>query len=337
MFFPGSEALPMLDVEGLLAPFFLLDKTKFKDGKDGDACFNKYSNEGHGVLPALAMDLNCIASAIRGRKFIPVNWSAYVDLFTLLSNHLDQQRFDTIHPKLMVKEKEGLVLNYLEAAFTLSPKIDYDHLKIYKPQYLSSHAQLLHYLGKARRYAGVGPEDRLPLLSNAFKIATYLSSLGCTELEDPHAYQNRIPTYELPVCYCLQDLKRFNEAAALILPQLSLPSAFHVTQARVQLANIYLKKHQEVGAGIDDALLHAHHAVEISKESGSSLLMYNARVCLMDTLQVAGNREEASEIAHAIVTEMDINTNTGGKPTHREAAQKILDANRVDTTASLSM
>ena len=324
MFFSGSKQQHP-DVDALLAPFLYLDKSLFKNGDDGDACFKKYSNEGRGVALRDRAMLTDAATAIRAGEFKPANWIEHVDVFVLYANAIDQQRFNE---KPSPKEKETLVLNYLEAAFHLSPKYDYDNLGQYSPRELSSHAQLIHYLGKARRYAGVSAEERLPMLENALKIATHLSTLGCSEADDPHAYKNRIPTFETPVNYCFQDLKQFDKAAKLILPQLQLDSPFHVTQAHVQLAKIYVLKAKHEGTSLDVALAHARDAMRVSKSAGSSLIEFNARVSLMDTLQAANEKDEASAIATAILAEMDVNPNCGAKALHHDAAQKVIDANQ---------
>ena len=328
MFFESPVPLH-LDVDTLLAPYLYLDKSKFKGDEDGDACFKKFSNEGNGVALKDRSMMDCTATAVLEGKLKPENWLAYVDIFTLYANHMDQQRFGDKPP---VKEKEALVLKFLEAAFHLSPKYDYDHLDRYSPRELSSHAQLLHYLGKARRYAGVTPEERLPLLTNALAIAKHLSAMGCSEADDPHAYKNRISTYELPVNYCLQDLNRFDEAAALIAPQLSLAHPFHLTHAHVQMATILVKKYKHEGKGIDEALVHAQAAVEVSTGVDSTLIQYNARVCLMDTLQIAGRSEEATALAVAILAGME-DPLCGAKPLHREAAEKVIAASHSSSLA----
>jgi tetratricopeptide (TPR) repeat protein len=318
-----------LDAEELLKNYLYLDKELFKKRKDdsieqGNACFKKFSNEGKGVVLPLRMKLDALATLIRENKYTPQNTLAFIDVFTLYSNHLDQQRFNE---KPEPKEKERLVLNYLEAAFALDKKYDYEHLEQYNARELSSHAQLLHYLGKARRYAGISAEERLPLLLNALKIAKHLSRLNCDEVEDPHHYENRIATYELPVNYCLQDLKQYDKAAELIKPQLELSSAFHRAQALIQLANIYIKQHQDFGKGIDVAEQYALRAVKESVLPESSpLINYNARVCLMNVLEAADKTEDAQSIAHAIIDEMDKNSECGAKPTHREAVEKIINA-----------
>ncbi|KTC86990.1 hypothetical protein [Legionella brunensis] len=331
MFQPNASIEFTLDVDDLLKTYLYLDKALFKPRKDnsmeqGDACFKKFSNEGKGVTLPLRMKLDAIATAIREKRFVPEDTLSYIDILTLSSNHLDQQRFNE---KPEPKEKERLVLNYLEAAYALDKNYDYEHLEKYSVRDLSSHAQLLHYLGKARRYAGISAEERLPLLLNALKIAQFLSSLSCDEKEDPHNYENRIATYELPVNYCLQDMKQYDKAAELIKPQLELPSAFHRAQASIQLANIYVKKHHDFGVGLDIAKQYALCAVQESlKPESSNLVNYNARVCLMNILEAAKEIDEAQSIATAIIEEMDKNIECGAKPIHREAAEKIINAHK---------
>lgn len=315
-----------IDIEGLLAPYQYLDESLFVKGDDGKACSKKFSNDGNGVPRAVMLQLDGLSLAIHQETWQPESEYilSYIDLFVLYSNHLDQQRFNE---KPELKEKERLVLNFLEAAFKLSPTYDYTNLSQYSPRELSSHAQLLTYLGKAERYKGVPVELRLEKLQTALNIARYLATQSLSKEEDPHHYQNRIATYELPVIYCLKDLKRFREAAIIIEAQLSLPSAFHRTQANIQLADTYLLQYQHEGTDLDKAFAYAHAAVEVSKTSGAILLEYNARISLMKVMQAAESREEASEMARSIISEMDSNPNCGAKPLHREAAEAVLAAN----------
>lgn len=323
-----------LNVDELLKNYLYLDKELFKERKDGgieqgDACFKKFSNEGKGVALPLRMKLDALAAMIRERKFIPENKLGYIDVFTLYSNHIDQQRFNE---KPELEEKERLVLNYLEAALILDKKYNYEQLDQYTNRELSSHAQLLHYLGKARRYAGISAEERLPLLLNALKIAKHLNSLNCDEKEDPHAFESRIPTYELSVNYCFQDLKQYDKAAELIKPQLESLSAFHRAQASIQLANIYMKQNHDSGTGIDMAEQYALRAVQESMLPESNIVInYNARVCLMNVLERAGQTDEAQSIALAIIEEMDGNSECGAKPLHRQAAENIINAHKAFT------
>ena len=185
-------------------------------------------------------------------------------------------------------------------------------------------------MGKARRYAGISAEERLPLFLNALKIAKYLSSINCDEKVDPHNYENRIATYELPVNYCLQEMKQYDKAAELIKPQLELPSANQRAQASIQLANIYIKKHHDCGVGIDVAKQYALRGVQESfMPESSPLVNYNARVCLMNVLEVANETDEAQSLAIAIIEEMDKNPECGAKSIHREAAEKVINAHKV--------
>ncbi len=98
-----------LNVDELLKNYLYLDKELFKERKDGgieqgDACFKKFSNEGKGVALPLRMKLDALAAMIRERKFIPENKLGYIDVFTLYSNHIDQQRFNE-KPELEEKER----------------------------------------------------------------------------------------------------------------------------------------------------------------------------------------------------------------------------------------
>lgn len=320
---------PSISIDELLVPYLTLDKTLFKGSDDGLACRKKFSNNGEGVSLETRGQLNELAKRIRDGKFKPANWLSHVDVFTLFSNHLDQQTSNEKNPKPGLEEKQALVLNFLEAAWTLSPVYDYADLSQHDPRELSSHALLLHYLGKARRYnSEVKVEDRLPLLNNALTIAKHLASLSCPAEVDVHAYQNRIPTFELPVNYCLQDLKRFDEAAALIAPQLKLASPFHVAQARIQLAANRMKKfeHTHDDSCLTEALAHAEASVPAAMASGAALIQFNARVCLMNTQLAAGFKSDARHLAEAMQLEISNNSNCGAKPDHIKAIDAVLEA-----------
>lgn len=316
-----------IEMNALLMPYLYLDESLIKDGDDGKACFKKYSNEGQGMPRAVWIKLNNLATAILNDTVdvAPEERLTYIDVFTLYSNHLDQQR---INDRPDLKEKEALVLNFLKAAYKLSPIYDYNHLNQYTTRELSSHEQMLHYLGKAERYDDVAVELRLVKLEQSLVISTYLSALGCDKENDPGAYKNRVATRELAVNYCYQDLHRYDDAAALILPQLKGDSAFHRTQAHIQLSQIYSKKYQHQGGDLNQVLEHAVLSVEDSHLADSSLLQYNARVCLMNAYQLADHQDEANAMAQAIMNEMDANADCGAKPLHREAAEKIIAANR---------
>ena len=366
--FASRDDVPQLTVDELdklLNPFFYLDEELVAAGKYGEACALKFNNAGRGVPQPIRMKLNAIATAIQNDKYLiaPELMLKYIDLFTLYSNQLDQQRFDVPPEIAVVKEKEALVLNFLKAAFKLAPsyfktafplstKTDYSDLAEFNTRELSSYDQMLHYYGKALRYdtVPVPTEQRLDLLLNSLRIARYLSITQLAKEADPHAYQGRIATRELPVNYCLQDLKRYDEAIELILPQLDSPIAFHRAQAHVQLSKIYKDKYLyelelangdpvnvlavELKNDIAKAIKHGHGAFEESLIAGNTLLPFNARVCLMEAFQVANDHEKADEIAHEIITLMDT-PNSGAKPLHREAAERILAANQVTSVLAI--
>ncbi|MDF1646848.1 MAG: hypothetical protein P1U61_07730 [Legionellaceae bacterium] len=323
-----------LDFEALLAPYLYLDESLFKGEEDGDACFKKFSNQGQGTPRFVWMKLEKIAQDILSGAWEPKADERLnvIDVLTLYSNHLDQQRYNE---KPELKEKERLVVTFLKAAHKISPIYDYENLSQYTPRELSSHDQMLHYLGKAERYEHVAVEQRIEKLLASLKIAIHLSALSCSKLDDPHAFKNRVSTRELPVNYCYQDLNRFDDAAALMLPQISSESAFHRTQAHIQLAQIYSKKFQHDHHDAAVVLEHAHAAVDESHSTGSTLLEYNARVCLMNAFQLAGEPDQANSIAHAIIDEMDHNETCGAKPLHREAADKVLSLNQPTVTPGL--
>jgi hypothetical protein len=324
--FSKQEPNFSLNVDELLSPYFYLDESLFKGEDDGEACFKKYSNKGNGVPLNLQLKLEHLAKAIIENTYAVAAEERlkYIDLFTLYANHLDQQRFGE---KPAQAEKERLVLLYLRAANRLSLKLNYDKLHEYDVRELSSHDQMLHYLGKAERYEPSFVELRLVKLENSLKIARYLSSLTLSKEQDPHAFKNRVPTRELPVNYCYQDLGRYDDAVALILPQLATDSAFHKTQANVQLTSIYTKQYLATGINKEKVLQYANQAVTESTAANSSLLSYNARQSKMLGYQAVGCLEEANEIAHAIIAEMDSNPNCGAKVFHREAAEKVLRDN----------
>ena len=146
-----------LNVDELLSPYLYLDESLFKGEDDGDACFKKYSNQGNGVPLAIQLKLEHLAKAIMDDTHAVATEERlkYIDLFTLYANHLDQQRFGD---KPALHEKERLVLLYLRAANKLSPELNYEDLSEHDVRELSSHDQMLHYLGKAERYEDVPVE-----------------------------------------------------------------------------------------------------------------------------------------------------------------------------------
>ena len=148
-----------LNVDELLSPYLYLNEALFKGEDDGDACFKKYSNQGSGVPLAIQLKLEHLAKAIMDDTHTVATEERlkYIDLFTLYANHLDQQRFGD---KPALHEKERLVLLYLRAANKLSPELNYEDLSEHDVRELSSHDQMLHYLGKAERYENVdmGPD-----------------------------------------------------------------------------------------------------------------------------------------------------------------------------------
>lgn len=314
------------NLDELLSPYFYLDESLFKGEEDGDACFKKYSNEGNGVLLATRLKLEHLSQAILNDEHVvrAEEKLKYIDLLTLYSNHLDQQRFGD---KPQIHEKERLVLLFLRAAFKLIPELNYENLNSHETRELSSYDQALHYFGKAERYENIPVELRLTKLENSLKIAQYLSTLTVSKEQDPHAFKNRISTRELVVNYCYQDLGRFEDAAALVEPHLATDSAFHRTQANVQLATIYTKQYLKTGENADKALQYAQDAVHESVEAGSSLLIYNARRALMEAYQALDQQDEANSIAQSILDDLANNSKCGAKPLHEEAARKILSEN----------
>lgn len=332
--FNSRELNYEVNVDELLSPYLYLDETLFKGSDDGDASFKKFVNEGNGVTLPVRLKLERLANLILNEEVNIAEEEVikYIDVFSLFSNHIDQQRFGE---KPSQQDKERLVLLYLRAAYKLSPEINYDNLSEYDSRILSSHDQMLHYLGKAERYENVPVEERLTKLENSLKIARYLSTLSLSKEQDPHAFKNRIGTRELPVNYCYQDLNRFDDAAALIFPQLSSESAFHRTQANVQLAAIYIKQYRTTATNEDKLLMYANAAVSESMNTENTVLKYNARRCLMDAYQVLGCIDEANSLAQSIIDDLDADPNCGAKPLHREAAEKILHDNSQSVSFSV--
>lgn len=334
MFKPTQPAFDF-DIDKLLEPYLYLDKTLIKGNDDGLACFKKYSNKGNGANLKTISLFKRAAAAILENNLTPQKWLAFVDGFVLFSNMIDQHRFEDINAKLPEDEPKTTVVNYLEAAFKISPHYDYNNLAAYSPRELSSHAQLLHYLAKAQRYVDVDVNKRLEKLQNALTIANYLTDLGCEEHDDPHAHQGRIATYKLRVQYCLQDLGQFDDAAAFIKDDAVSDNPFHVIQANIELANIYIQKYTSLNQGTEqekagkEALQYAQTALDVSAKTGecNDLLKFNARVCKMNVLQAIGSTDEATELANKIKLDTD-NPKSGAKPSHREAAEKVLEANQ---------
>ncbi|OGV52121.1 MAG: hypothetical protein A3F46_05730 [Legionellales bacterium RIFCSPHIGHO2_12_FULL_42_9] len=141
--------------------------------------------------------------------------------------------------------------------------------------------------------------------------------------------------------HCLDPLQRYNQAIAVLLPQSQ--SGDVVTRIRVNklLAKIYTEKYKHTSekTDLDNALLHAHAAVDARMQSdseflpGLAALQYSARVSLMDVLQVAEHHDEANLIAHEIIAEMDADAGCGATPLNYKAAKKVLAANCPPTLA----
>ncbi|MDP3560289.1 MAG: hypothetical protein Q8R79_08095 [Legionellaceae bacterium] len=301
------------------------------DGDDGLACRKKFSNNGNGVSAKVTALLNKFADMILNEEWKPVDTDTLtmVDILVLASNHKDQEPRPNI-TKEELEAKQTMVLKWLRAANKISPACDIQNLAACSPRLLSTLAQTHHHLGKAERYAQTPLEARMTLLSNALSISEYLASLNCSEEQDPHAYQNRIPTYTLPINYSLQELEEFDAAAELMKKQLTLSSPFHVTQAYSQLTIIRTKQYEKGHNPnhLQQALSYAKKAVEVSAPlTEAPIVQYNARVCLMNTYQMADQAAEAQEIARAILHEIDTNPKCQAKANHREAAQKILAVN----------
>lgn len=338
MFFKSASSLTAFNMDELLTPYFYLDPALVNGDDDGKACAKKFSNNSQGVAASIRIRLNALATAIiDGDCEVSDNTERLklMDLFTLYSNHLDQDRSSS-PDKPSEQDKQIQVLHWLRAAFKLSSVYDYEQLSQYSARELSSHELMLHYYAKALRYVNVPVAERLVLLENALKIAQYLSTIACSQADDPHAFKGRIATRELVVGYCLQDLHRYDDAAGLLLPQLHQSNQFHRIQAFVQLTNIYVKKfqHSQDRSALDQAFAYGRSAVEESAKDSNTLLPYNARVALMQVYQVAGDVETSNQMAQSILDEMTGNPSCGAKPHHQAAAAKVLEDNHSQTLST---
>ena len=216
---------------------------------------------------------------------------------------------------------------------------------------------MLHYYGKALRYAKepeLKTEEervhytkeytklRLGFIASSLRIARYLSTIHDQDM-DIHAYNERVPTREMPINYCLKDLEQYKTAAQLMKCQLASPSVFTRIQAHVQVSdNLKLgylleikhamglpDKIQAVKIAnkpmIEESITQAQAALDLSPQVNNLLLPFNARVALMQANQVAEQYDSARAMATEIITLME-NPNSGAKPLHRAAAETILAA-----------
>lgn len=339
-------------IEALLKEFLELNKNLYKRDADGNwdegpACAKKFTNhytdrttkkEGNYGVPAFVRDyLNALAKAIFADEVHVKEYChlGLTDVFVLLSNHLDQQNSSQVNPMPTEQEKQILVLNFLKAAYILNPAIDYTNLSNYSVRYLSSHAQLLFYLGKALRYEKAPLGDRLAILSNALKISQYLSSSNVPENirveEDVHGFQHRDETYSLPISHCLRQSGRFEEASELVKPQLQAKSQFHRVLAACHLSEIYFDalktrpaSENKQESDLKQAFIYAHTAVNESKSMKTNV-KYNALICLMKLEQYSHNDDNALKIAEGILDDHHQDEACGARATHLEAAQAVVE------------
>lgn len=337
--FAVQEQIDLDMIDALLKDFRILRT----DVSESEACKLKFSNRSSGVAEETQKAIDGIVFKINNNKFPKTDDERLlkvIDLLTLYANHIDQQTSDAVNQKLSLQEKESKVLRWLEAAYSLSkrliPNLDElitaekkDNLLGAKQETLSSLSLMLHYLGKARRYnKEISVEARLPVLATALIIAKQLESS-----KDLHYYSGRVATFELPVVYCLRDLKKYSLAAKILQEQLKkaydTQNLFHMIQGHVQVAEVAREQYLLENKGIEESIDHALKAVELVKNSTTESfknnpIYFNARVALMKAYQAADDKEAAQSIAHDICDEYEQNKNCGAKQPHLDEAQKVL-------------
>jgi len=148
----------------------------------------KYANSSKGVPAAMQQAMGLMVEEINNHQLDNESIQTklhVIDSLTLHANHLDQQTNDREMAKLAPQDKQQKVLAWLEAAYTMANQIlpvgslvaakSEPDFSQYAPEMLSTISMLLHYLGKARRYAGIDPQERLPLLKAALSMSQLLS------------------------------------------------------------------------------------------------------------------------------------------------------------------
>jgi tetratricopeptide (TPR) repeat protein len=330
----------------LLSEYRGLRSDLIEGNNEGKACRFKFSNNGEGISEQKQKAISAYIKEIYQGKYDEADEPVLIDLVLLLtiySNHLDQQTTDQKNPKLPLTLKEKKVLKWLEAAAFVAQKIiPFDkllnedllpQLAEEKSEALSAIAMMLHYLGKARRYdKTINIEQRFPLLITALNISK------CKLTNDPQYFDSRTSTYEMPLIYCLRDMNRQDEAAAIVKEQLKVSiktnNYFHVIQGNVQLSEIYREKHENTGTGIEESIKYAQEAIDCVLDSAKiegeqdfthHILHFNAKTALMKAYSTNEQHEEAKEIADSIISENEVDSNCGAKKHHLDAAQNVLD------------
>jgi hypothetical protein len=313
--FADTNVKPNLDttIEEINREFLYLDPTLIQGQDDGKACAKKFSNNGKGVaLIKLELLKEAARDILNSRLIITddLKKMQYINAFTLVANMVDQQRFFELNPK--DSDKNNTVVLLLEAANSIVPEYTSNAA-------LSAIALNKHYLGKALRYKDVPVAARLVYLQEALSLAKLLDSKGCTQAEDPNYYQGRRATFELVVCYCLRDLKRYEEAKTLLLRHVAEENDFHKTQALVQLGEISLAADNP-----QEALTFAAQGQDIGIATNNNVVLYNAKVIAMKAYFSMENFDDAQSIAEEIKEGLNNPTLGLKADTHGKAANEIL-------------
>lgn len=339
-----------VQLDGLLQDFRVLNPKL----SEGEACKLKFSNRSNGVPVAKQKEIDGIVHKINQGQLDNEDDETLlkvIDVLTLYSNHLDQQTSDKENPKLEPKQKEGKVLSWLEAAHKIAqkliPNIDSimsenkpDGFLASKPQVLSSISQMLHYLGKARRYnPEITLKDRLPLLTAALFIGKHLDSLlkDNKELNDIHYYSGRVATFQIAVVYGLRELGLYDKALEIMTSQLqhSLQSKdnFHVIQSYVQLSEIAREQYEKEHKDITPALNYAEKAIQVVQDATKTpseeqftrhCIYFNARVAMIKAYKVSGDMDHARSLAETILSDNERDSNCGAKPWHIDLAKEVV-------------
>lgn len=316
-------------VQSLLKSHLYLDESK----PEGLACRFKFNNNSLGVDEKTRLFLNQLASDIiaNNASFETTNKDnilQIIDTLVLYSNHLDQQTSNEKNNRLPQEKKEMTVLHWLSAAKLLSDHHLSEKLDDKNCRDLSSIAQLYHYLGKALRYnKSIALSDRMTVLQKAVDIANFLQTLKLTKELDPHAYNGRNATYQLPLIYSLQQLGEYDKAAVMMKEQLiNAPDRFHQIQANTQLSHIFKGKYEQNNhlSDIETSIEYATTACKLAHDEGHTLLRYHAKVALMQSCDLADKKDDARQIANEILEDVAKNKNCGAKQDHIIAAEECI-------------
>lgn len=332
------------EINQLLEPFRLLSSAL----PEGDAFSLKYQNNKTGVtlvtrarLNELLRDINKGRIGSSEEELLKI-----IDLLSLHANHLDQQVMATEgSPKPGLKEKEQIVLHWMEGAYKVAQQLwpDLDaminnndlSLTDHSVKALSCVSQMLHYLGKIRRYQSESkPEERLPLLLAALGIAIHLTDMHQDSPDDLHAYSERTLTFMSPVCITLEQCEKQEAAEKMLKDYLTeartLQSDFHMIQGAANLSEFYSRNNKHLDLAIQYAESAIKQAEGTKTQPGKGNLSnhpiyFNALRAAMHAYLADGQKDEALCYAKQIAAAHDANPDCGVKPHHLDAVKKVME------------